>query len=104
VGWDKEIFTGRAALESQREEGVNRWLTAVVSPGRQPLREGGELRDGGSLVGTLTSGNYSPVRGCGIGLGFADADLAAGTKLQVGVRGKELDGEVVTPPFVKKSN
>ena len=84
VGWDKPEFTGRAALEEERATGPARRLRGIVADGRQPLRDGAEIDHDRDHVGILTSGNFSPMRECGIGLGFVDADAQL------------LDGDPVT--------
>ena len=101
VGWDKADFTGRAALEEERATGPTRRLRGVVGDGRQPLRDGAELRHGDLLVGHLTSGNFSPMRERGIGLGFveADAEMLDGDALTVVQRGRDLGAELVRPPL-----
>jgi aminomethyltransferase len=101
VGWDKEAFTGRAALEEERATGPTRRLRGIVGDGRQPLRDGAELRHGALLVGHLTSGNFSPMRERGVGLGFVDADaeMLDGDALTVVQRERELGAELVRPPL-----
>jgi len=101
VGWDKDDFTGRAALEEERATGPTRRLRGVVADGRQPLRDGAELQRGGQWVGVLTSGNFSPMRECGIGLGFVDADaeMLDGDALTVVQRGRMLGAVLVRPPL-----
>jgi glycine cleavage system aminomethyltransferase T len=49
----------------------------------------------------LTSGNFSPMRERGIGLGFVDADaqLLDGDAISVRQRGKELSAILVRPPL-----
>ncbi len=103
VGWDKDEFTGKRALERQREEGVTRWLTALSASGRQPLREGATVLVDDVSVGTLSSGNFSPVLGHGIGLGLLDVDLAPGVDVEVDLRGRRVAAQVVKPPFVRKA-
>jgi aminomethyltransferase len=101
VGWDKKDFTGRAALEEERATGPTRRLRGIVGDGRQPLRDGAELRHEALVVGHLTSGNFSPMREHGIGLGFVDADaeMLDGDALTVVQRGRELKGVLVRPPL-----
>ncbi|HWF15029.1 MAG TPA: glycine cleavage system aminomethyltransferase GcvT [Acidimicrobiales bacterium] len=101
VGWDKTEFTGRAALEEERATGPARRLRGIVADGRQPLRDGADIDHDRDHVGILTSGNFSPMRGCGIGLGFVDADaqLLDGDAVTVVQRGRELTGAVVRPPL-----
>jgi aminomethyltransferase len=101
VGWDKSEFTGRAALEEERATGPARRLRGIVADGRQPLRDGAEIDHDRAHVGILTSGNFSPMRERGIGLGFVDADaqLLDGDAVTVLQRGRELTGVLVRPPL-----
>jgi aminomethyltransferase len=103
LGWDKETFRGRAAVELERERGPQRLLTGLIVEGRQPLRDGGEVEVEGVGVGTLTSGNYSPVLERGIGLGLLQGDLDAGTAVSVALRGREIAASVTALPFVRKA-
>ncbi len=73
VGWEKPEFRGRAALEDERRRGVARQLVGVRTEGRQPPRQGSGLRRDGQPAGIVTSGNFSPMLGCGIALGLLDA-------------------------------
>jgi aminomethyltransferase len=102
VGWKKPTFRGKAALEAERDRGVARRLRGIATDGRRPPREGSGVRIGGEPVGELTSGNFSPVLGHGIGLAFLPPDVEDGTALDVDVRGSTLTGRVVPLPFVKK--
>jgi aminomethyltransferase len=101
IGWAKGDFTGRAALEEERANGPARRLRGFVADGRQPLRDGSVLCEGPERVGILTSGNYSPMRECGIGLGFVDADarLLDGDAVTIVQRGRELPATLVRPPL-----
>jgi aminomethyltransferase len=101
VGWDKADFTGKAALEEERVNGPVRRLRGVVADGRQPLRDGSQLEHGATAVGLLTSGNFSPMRECGIGLGFveADAQLLDGDGVTVIQRGRKRAATLVRPPL-----
>ncbi|HEX4163345.1 MAG TPA: glycine cleavage system aminomethyltransferase GcvT [Acidimicrobiales bacterium] len=101
VGWDKPEFTGRTALEEERATGPARRLRGIVADGRQPLRDGSVMQHGSDQVGMLTSGNFSPMRERGIGLGFVDADaqLLDGDAISVRQRGKELSAILVRPPL-----
>jgi aminomethyltransferase len=101
VGWDKGDFTGRAALEEEKAEGPARRLRGVVAEGRQPLRDGAEVQVSGATVGVLTSGNFSPMRECGIGLALIDADaqLLDGDAVTVVQRGREHPANLVRPPL-----
>jgi aminomethyltransferase len=101
VGWDKPEFKGRAALEEERATGPTRRLRGLVADGRQPLRDGAEIHRDGSQVGILTSGNFSPMRECGIGLGFveADAQLLDGDEVTIVHRERARPATLVRPPL-----
>jgi aminomethyltransferase len=101
VGWSKGDFIGRGALEEEKAQGPARRLRGVVGEGRQPLRDGAEIRAVGRTVGRLTSGNYSPMRECGIGLALIDADarLLDGDAVTVVQRGRDLPATLVRPPL-----
>lgn len=103
LGWEKATFRGRSAVEAERARGPERLLTGLIVDGRQPLRDGGEVLIDGVNVGTLTSGNFSPVLGCGIGLGLLDGDPEAGTAVTVELRGRAIAATVTPLPFVRKA-
>jgi aminomethyltransferase len=100
VGWDKGPFRGRGALEAERAAGPRRLLHGLVTDGRQPPREGSAVL-GPAPVGTVTSGNFSPMLGCGIAMAFLDSDtgLAVGDEVAIEVRGKALPARVARRPF-----
>lgn len=102
VAWAKGDFRGRAALEVEQAVGISRLLRAVVTEGRRPPREGCSVLIDSKQVGTLTSGNFSPMLGHGIALAFLPPDVADGTAVSIDVRGSELRGTVVPAPFVAK--
>jgi aminomethyltransferase len=101
IGWDKGDFTGRAALEEEKAAGPARRLRGVVADGRQPLRDGALVQVSGETVGVLTSGNFSPMRQCGIGLALVDADaqLLDGDAVTLVSRDRERPGALVRPPL-----
>jgi len=100
IDWTKPFFA-RDVLEKIRDKGVSRRLAGVIGVGREIPRAGQAILESGRQVGELTSGNFSPVLGRGIGMGYVPPELAApGTMLVVDVRGKMLDVEVTKPPFI----
>ena len=103
IGWDKPTFRGRAAVERERERGISRGLTGVAAQGRQPLRDGAEVIVDGVNVGTLCSGNFSPVLERGIGLGLLSEGLEAGAPATVVLRGREVAATIAALPFVRKA-
>ena len=100
VGWDKDDFRGRAALAAEKERGVARRLRGIATEGRRPPRAEQAVLVDGQPVGELTSGNFSPVLGHGIALGFVPPDVEEGTAVEIDARGDRLPGTVVKTPFV----
>jgi aminomethyltransferase len=103
VGWSKGDFRGRGPLEAERARGVSRRLRGLAVDGRQPPRTGSEVLTDGTVVGHVTSGNFSPMLGHGIALAFVPPALEPGGAVEVDVRGKRLPGRVVRTPFVNAS-
>jgi aminomethyltransferase len=99
VGWDKGDFRGRAALEVERAAGPARRLRGLLLDGKRPPRADQSVVEGDTVVGAVTSGNYSPMLDRGIALAFLDPDIEPGARLAVDVRGRHEPAEVVTPPF-----
>lgn len=102
VSWTKGDFRGRAALERQRDEGVDPVLRGLRIEGRRPPRSDQEVRSEGRVVGRISSGNFSPVLGCGIALAFVSPDVEPGAAVEIDVRGTLVPGECVELPFVAK--
>lgn len=102
VAWDKPIFHGKVALAAERDRGVARLLRGIVTEGRRPPRADCPVLIDGVPVGTVTSGNFSPVLGHGIALAFLPPDVADGAEVAVDVRGSLLPGTVTRTPFVPK--
>ncbi len=95
-------FVGRPALEAARAKGVPIRLAGLVvdEPGAIP-RHGSPVLVNGSPVATATSGGLSPGLGRGVALAYLPRELAVrGTRVQLEVRGKAVDAQVVDLPFV----
>ncbi len=102
VAWDKGPFRGRAALEAERSAGVTRALRGLATDGRQPPRQGCRVLVDEAVAGEVTSGNFSPTLGHGIGMALLDPTVEAGTEVVVEVRSQALAARVVPTPFVGK--
>jgi len=100
VRWDKGPFRGKAALEAERERGVHRRLRGITVEGRRPPRSGQAVLAAGEAVGTVTSGNFSPVLGHGIALASLPPEIEDGARVDIDARRELLAGTVVTPPFI----
>lgn len=103
VGWNKPAFWGRDALVAEKEAGPRRRLRGLVATGRGIPRPGMAVRIDGTDVGEVTSGTFSPTLRKGIGLALLPPGVADGTIVEVSVRGRAEQFEVVRPPFVQPS-
>lgn len=107
MGWvvsmSKPDFKGKEALQYLLQKGPERKLVGIRGLSRQPLRENLAILDGSSQIGVTTSGNYSPVLGVGIALGFVDPSVDPGQEVQLEYRGRLVPAEITKIPFVKKN-
>lgn len=103
VAWDKPEFRGREALLAERSTGPDRILRGLSIPGRRPAREGASVHGiDGRVLGTVTSGNFSPTLGHCIAMCFLPPGIDAGTAVHVDVRGDLLPAAITGLPFVTK--
>jgi aminomethyltransferase len=103
VGWNKGAFQGQHALIKQKADGLTRQLAAFEMVERGVPRHDMAIFSNGQSVGKVTSGNFSPILQKGIGLGYLSPALCKeGMPLEVDIRGKRVQGKVVTLPFYKR--
>ena len=102
VAFGKPAFIGREALVAERDRGVARHLVGIATEGRRPPRAECPILVDGEVAGMVTSGNFSPVLGHGIALGFVPPEVGPGTAVTIDVRGTALPGAVVETPFVRR--
>ncbi|GAB6011270.1 glycine cleavage system aminomethyltransferase GcvT [Viscerimonas tarda] len=108
LGWitkftDGNNFIGREVLEKQKAAGLTRKLCGFELQERGIPRHGYEIvNERGESIGIVSSGAISPTRKIGIGLGYVKPGYAAlGTKIYIKIREKNIEAEVVKPPFRK---
>ncbi len=89
-------FTGRESLERQRFEGLSRHRILFATNGRTIPRHGHALK-AGERGGTVSSGNFGPTVGHGIGMGYLDGAPSEDiTSVEVEVRGEWHPARVVS--------
>jgi aminomethyltransferase len=105
VSFDKGEFPGRAALLRQKEAGIPARLRGLRMTGKLIPRSHYPVFVGEEQVGEITSGTFSPTLRVGIGLAYvAPPDrVEPGDAVEVDVRGRRGQGEVVKPPFVDRT-
>jgi aminomethyltransferase len=109
LGWivklDKGDFIGRDSLAKQKAEGVRKKLAGFVMFGRDIARDHYPVYVNGVEVSQVTSGSPSITLKQNIGLTYLPvAHAAPGTKLEVSVRGRACEAEVVRTPFYKRKD
>lgn len=94
-------FIGAERVQRDLADGTPQVRVGLALDGRQAAREGAEVYAGSDKVGVLTSGGFSPTLGHPIAMAYVNrAQAAAGTALEIDVRGKRLAATVVPMPFV----
>jgi len=104
VNFDK-TFVGRDALMAQRAEGLRRSKVAFRAVSRRSPRHHYEIWSGAERVGTTTSGAFSPMLGCGIGLGLVTPSLAVpGSPLTIRHENVEIPATSCELPFYREGS
>jgi len=97
-------FPGADRILAQLRDGPARRRVGVRPEGRVIAREGSEILDSqGRPLGQVTSGTFGPTADGPIAMGYVRTDgaaPAAGTEIQVLVRGKARPARVAALPFV----
>ncbi len=108
LGWvvpkEKQDYIGAAGVAAVRAQGPTIKLVGLTVDGAIP-RPGMNVLHGGSVVGKVASGSFSPTLEIGIATAYVPVDLAVpGTELAVEVRKKTLAAKVVKTPFVSSTS
>jgi aminomethyltransferase len=95
-------FPGADRILRELKEGVPSKRVGIRPLGRAPAREGAEIQNtDGETIGVVTSGGFGPTVNGPIAQGYVDTTYTrVGTPLKLIVRGKALEAEVATLPFV----
>jgi len=101
IAWEpaSRAFIGRAALEAEREAGVQLKLVGLVLEERGVLRAHQVVRIADVGEGEITSGSFSPTLSKSIAL--ARVPMATADRAEVEIRGKWYPVRVVKPTFVR---
>jgi aminomethyltransferase len=100
VAMEKE-FIGRDAIAMQLREGIRRKRVGLRLFSRATPREGATVLGDGQPIGFVTSGVFSPHLNTAIAMAYVETEWAQiGRRIQVQVRDKAQDAEIVTMPFL----
>src|SRR6185295_12385531 len=95
-------FPGARRIQDELTNGAKRRRVGIKPDGRAPAREGTEiLALLGERLGAITSGGFGPSVNAPIAMGYVpQGRAAAGTPVNLMVRGKALGASVTPLPFV----
>ena len=101
-----EDYNGKARIEEQFRNGVKKKLIGLKMLDKSIARHGYDVFYNNEKIGVITSGGISPIRGDNIALAYIKNldNLAVGSTIQVSIREKLHDAEIVKRPFVEKKN
>ncbi len=101
-----EDYNGKARIEEQLRNGVKKKLIGLKMLDKSIARHGYDVFYNNEKIGVITSGGISPIRGDNIALAYIKNldNLAVGSTIQVSIREKLHDAEIVKRPFVEKKN
>lgn len=101
-----EDYNGKSIIENQLKNGVTRKLFGFKMIDKGIARHGYDVYYDNTKIGVVTSGGVSPTRGDNIGLAYIDnnANLTIGSIVQISIREKFYNAEIIKRPFVTKRN
>jgi len=107
LGWitklNKGEFTGREALQKQKDEGLKRKLAGFEVTDRGIARDEQDVIINDERAGKVTSGSPAPFLKKNIGMAYVPVEFATpGQAIQIDVRGKIVSAQIVPLPFYKR--
>ncbi len=99
-------YNGKSVIEDQLKNGGRKKLVGLKMLDRGIARHGYEVYYNNEKVGIITSGGISPIRGDNIALAYIKPldNLTVGSTIQIMIRDKLHNAEIVKRPFVPKHN
>lgn len=102
IKMNKEDFIGKKELEENPK--FNRRRIGLKVTGRGIIREHQDVYREGQQIGLTTSGTHCPYLGYPVAMALVEKDsVEIGDKVEVEVRGRKVEAEVVALPFYKRS-
>jgi glycine cleavage system T protein (aminomethyltransferase) len=104
LGWTVKLqgrdFIGRDALVAQKAQGIRRKLVGIEAQGRRVPRHGMAIESDGKVVGTITSGSFSPSLERAIAMAYVETGASAlDLRLDVVAGTGRVGTRVVKRPF-----
>jgi aminomethyltransferase len=97
----KQHFLGKDALQNLKGKGTSRKRIGIVMVDRGiPRPEFPILNNEKQQIGRLTSGTFSPLLKCGVGMGYVEASQAQeGNVVAIKIRGKQARARIASFPL-----
>lgn len=101
-----EEYNGKQVIMNQLENGTEKKLIGFKMLDKSIARHEYEVYYNGEKVGVVTSGGVSPMLNANIGMAYVKniKEICSGSVVQVMIREKLHDAEVVKRPFIQKRN
>ncbi|HEX7597459.1 MAG TPA: glycine cleavage T C-terminal barrel domain-containing protein, partial [Polyangia bacterium] len=109
LGWivkfDKGDFLGRQALLAAKGAPAPRKLVGFKTLEKRDIaRDHMPVVRDGKQIGFVTSAAPSPTCGINLGLAYVPTELAkTGGRIQIEIRGRAVDAEIIPTPFYKRT-
>lgn len=102
----KEDYNGKDVIMNQIANGTDKKLIGLKMLDKGIARHEYEVYKDGEKVGVITSGGVSPILNTNIALAYVknDKNICTGSTVQVMIREKLHNAEVVKRPFIDKRN
>jgi len=109
LGWSVKLkqeadFIGKQALLAQQADGVPKEFYCFTLDQKMIARQHDEIWKNDEKIGEVTSGSISPLYNVPIGMGYIrrGAITGPGEIVQIKIRNKTVDAEIVERPFYQK--
>src|SRR5271156_533993 len=100
---EKAPFLGSDALAQQKQAGLPRKLIGFEMLDKRIGRDGYPVMIGGQEAGKVTSGCPAPFLKKNIGMAYAPPNTtAAGTEIEISIRGQAAPARIIALPFYKR--
>ena len=99
-------YNGKDVIDAQLKSGIDRKLIGFKMLDRGIARHEHEVYYNNEKIGVVTSGGVSPTTGSNIGLAYIKNidKLTVGSTIQISIREKLYNAEIVKRPFIEKRN
>lgn len=98
IGWDHDFIGKKKLLE--KKGNIKERFRGVIATDRIVPRSGSVIKKGSEVIGSLTSGSFSPTLSKGIGLGFVRSDVEVESEIIIQTRNIEGKGILKKPRMV----